>query len=124
VSLGPSGTVCRVSDPPTADASGLVAGFADATGRYLPLVCTLNATKVTDAVGRLIGAGHDEFDELVLAAAPGAGGLTLLPYLDGERTPDRPTATGVLTGIRSDVGRDQLAPAAAVGVVCGLLDGL
>ena len=68
----------------------MVAGFADATGRHLPLVCTLNATKVTDAVGRLLGVDHREFDQLALAAPPGAGGLTLLPYLDGERTPDRP----------------------------------
>jgi xylulokinase len=123
VSIGTSGTVYSVCDQPTADASGYVAGFADATGRHLPLVCTLNATKVTDAVGRLIGAGHDELDELALAAPPGAGGLTLLPYLDGERTPDRPTATGVLAGIRSDVDRGQLARAAVEGVICGLLDG-
>ena len=92
-----------VGDSPTADPSGIVAGFADATGRYLPLVCTLNATKVTDAVARLLGVDHEAFDELVFAAPPGAGGLTLLPYLDGERTPDRPSATGVVSGMRSDV---------------------
>jgi xylulokinase len=124
VSIGTSGTVYGVSDEPTADASGIVAGFADATGRHLPLVCTLNATKVTDAVRRLLGVDHDELDRLALAGAPGAGGLTLLPYLDGERTPDRPNATGVLAGLRSDVGREQLARAAVEGVVCGLLDGL
>jgi xylulokinase len=124
VSIGTSGTVYGVSERPTADPSGVVAGFADATGRHLPLVCTLNATKVTDAVGRLLGVDHDELDRLALAAAPGAGGLTLLPYLDGERTPDRPDATGVLAGLRSDVGREQLARAAVEGVVCGLLDGL
>jgi xylulokinase len=124
ISIGTSGTVYSVCDEPTADASGYVAGFADATGRHLPLVCTLNATKVTDAVGRLIGAGHAELDDLALAAPPGAGGLTLLPYLDGERTPDRPQATGVLSGIRSDVDRGQLARAAVEGVICGLLDGL
>ena len=90
VSIGTSGTVYSVSDEPIADPSGIVAGFADATGRHLPLVCTLNATKVTEAVRRLLGVDHDAFDELALAAAPGAGGLTLLPYLDGERTPDRP----------------------------------
>jgi xylulokinase len=123
-SIGTSGTVYGVSDTPTADPSGIVAGFADATGRHLPLVCTLNATKVTDAVRRLLGVDHDELDRLALAAAPGAGGLTLLPYLDGERTPDRPTATGVLAGMRSDIGREQLARAAVEGVVCGLLDGL
>jgi xylulokinase len=124
VSIGTSGTVYSVCDTPTADPSGIVAGFADATGRHLPLVCTLNATKVTDAVRRLLGVDHDLFDDLVLAGAPGAGGLTLLPYLDGERTPDRPDATGVLSGIRSDVGRDELARAAVEGVICGLLDGL
>jgi xylulokinase len=124
VSIGTSGTVYGVSDEPTADASGIVAGFADATGRHLPLVCTLNATKVTDAMRRLLGVDHEELDRLALAGAPGAGGLTLLPYLDGERTPDRPNAAGVLAGLRSDVGREQLARAAVEGVVCGLLDGL
>ena len=124
VSIGTSGTVYSVSDSPTADPSGFVAGFADATGRHLPLVCTLNATKVTDAAARLLGVDHAAFDELVFAANPGAGGLTLLPYLDGERTPDRPSATGVVTGMRSDVSREQLARAAVEGVVCGLLDGL
>jgi xylulokinase len=124
ISIGTSGTVYAVSDVPTADPTGIVAGFADATGRHLPLVCTLNATKVTTAVGRLLGVDHEAFDELALAAEPGAGGLTLLPYLDGERTPNRPDATGVLSGIRSDVGRAELARAAVEGVVCGLLDGL
>ena len=124
VSIGTSGTVYSVCDSPSADTSGIVAGFADATGRHLPLVCTLNATKVTDAVARLLGVGHEEFDGLVFAATPGAGGLTLLPYLDGERTPDRPSATGVISGLRSNVSREQLARAAVEGVVCGLLDGL
>ena len=124
VSIGTSGTVYSVCDSPSADPSGIVAGFADATGRHLPLVCTLNATKVTDAVARLLGVGHEDFDELVFGAEPGAGGLTLLPYLDGERTPDRPSATGVISGMRSDVSRERLARAAVEGVVCGLLDGL
>jgi xylulokinase len=124
VSIGTSGTVYTVSDHPTSDPSGAVAGFADATGRHLPLVCTLNASKVTETVRRLLGVDHDELDELALAAPPGAHGLTLLPYLDGERTPDRPDATGVLAGIRSDATREDLARAAVEGVVCGLLDGL
>ena len=66
VSIGTSGTVFTVSPTPTFDASGAVAGFADATGAFLPLVCTLNATKVTDAVRGWIGASHDEFDALAL----------------------------------------------------------
>jgi len=124
VSLGTSGTVFAVTDYPTADASGAVCGFADATGRHLPLVCTLNATKVTDAIGRLLGIDHDALAAAALEATPGARGLVLVPYLDGERTPDRPKATGLLAGIRSDVTPAQLARAAFEGVVCGLLDGL
>ncbi len=67
VSIGTSGTVYGVSDAPTADPTRRVAGFADATGRFLPLVCTLNATKVTEAVRRLLGVDHDELDRLALA---------------------------------------------------------
>jgi xylulokinase len=122
VSIGTSGTVYAVSERPTADPSGEVAGFADATGRFLPLACTLNATKVTEAVRALLGGDHESFDALAFDSPPGAGGLTLLPYLDGERTPDRPAATGVLAGVRSDVSRAQVARAAFEGVVCGLLD--
>jgi xylulokinase len=124
VSIGTSGTVSSVSDAPSADPSGAVAGFADATGRFLPLVCTLNATKVTDAFARLLGVDRAGFESLVAAAVPGAGGLVLIPYLDGERTPDLPRATGTLNGLRSDVAREQVARAAVEGVVCGLLDGL
>jgi xylulokinase len=124
VSIGTSGTVFAVSDTPAADPRGEVAGFADATGRYLPLVCTLNATRVTDAVAGLVGRSIEELDRLAAEEAPGAGGLVLLPYLDGERTPDRPEATGTLAGIRSDVSAGQVARAAYEGVVCGLLDGL
>ena len=123
LSLGTSGTAFTVSDAPTADPSGVVAGFADATGRFLPLVCTLNATKVTDAVARLLGVEPAELDQLAAAAPPGAGGLVLVPHLDGERTPNRPDATGTLVGIRSDVTREQLARAAVEGVVCNLLAG-
>ncbi|MFN8023312.1 MAG: xylulokinase [Acidimicrobiales bacterium] len=124
VSLGTSGTAFTVADAPTADATGAVAGFADATGRFLPLVCTLNATKVLNAVARLLAADRAGFDALALAAPPGSGGLVLLPYLDGERTPNLPSATGVLAGLRSDVSREQLARAAVEGVVCGMLDAL
>ncbi|MEO6470079.1 MAG: FGGY family carbohydrate kinase [Acidimicrobiia bacterium] len=124
ISLGTSGTVFAVSETPTADPTGAVAGFADATGRYLPLVCTLNATKVTDTVARLLGVDHLGLDALALAAAPGADGLTLVPYFDGERTPNRPDARGALVGLHPDASRGAVARAAYEGVVCGLLDGL
>lgn len=122
LSFGTSATAFVVSERPTADPTGAVAGFADATGRFLPLVCTLNATKVTGAVARLLGVDLARFDALALEAPPGAGGLVLVPHLDGERTPNRPEATGTLAGLRSDVSPAQLARAAVEGVVCNLLD--
>ncbi len=124
ISCGTSGVVFAVCNVPTFDATGAVAGFADATGRFLPLVCTLNATKVTDTLARLLGVDHPAFDALALAAAPGASGTVVVPYFDGERTPNRPAATGHVGGLRSDTSRDDLARAAVEGVVCGLLDAL
>jgi len=123
ISLGTSGTVFAVDDEPTVDATGAVAGFAHADGRFLPLVCTLNAALVTQVFADLLGVSLAELDALALAGAPGAGGLTLVPYLAGERTPDRPDATGTLAGLRTDVTREALARAAFEGVICGLLDG-
>jgi xylulokinase len=122
ISLGTSGTVFAVSDAPTNDASGAVAGFADATGRFLPLVCTLNATKVTDALAQMFGRSRDEFEQLALSGPSGAGGVVLLPYFDGERTPNLPDATGTLAGLRTDTEPTQLARAAYEGVACGMLD--
>lgn len=124
LSIGTSGTVFASTDHPTHDATGAVAGFADATGRFLPLVCTLNAALVTEAVGRLLDVDHNELDALALGAPAGSQGLVLVPYLAGERVPNRPHATGSLNGIRSDVSRGCLARSAFEGVVCGLLDGL
>lgn len=124
VSLGTSGVVCARSVTPVADPTGAVAGFADATGGFLPLVCTLNATKVTDALARLLGVDHAGLDRLARDAPPGAGGLVLVPHFDGERTPDRPDATGTLRGLRSDVTPAQVARAGFEGVLCGLLDAL
>ncbi|HYN33216.1 MAG TPA: xylulokinase [Ilumatobacteraceae bacterium] len=123
VSIGTSGTAFTVADRPTADPSGEVAGFADATGRFLPLVCTSNAAKVLDAVARLLGVDHDEFDRLALAARSDRQAV-MLPYFDGERTPNRPDASGVLSGLRSDVSREEFARAAVDGVACGLLDAI
>ncbi|MFW6092107.1 MAG: FGGY family carbohydrate kinase, partial [Actinomycetota bacterium] len=100
VSVGTSGTIFTVAASPTADPSGAVAGFADATGRFLPLVCTLNAARVLDAACALLGVDHEELSKLALSAAPGADGLALVPYLEGERTPNRPHATGALHGLR------------------------
>lgn len=123
VSLGTSGTAFAVSDTPTHDPSGAVAGFADATGRYLPLVCTLNAARILDAACRILGKTHDEVGQLALAAQPGAHGLTLLPYFEGERTPNRPKATGVFAGMNlSNSNQEDIARAMVEGMLAGLAD--
>jgi xylulokinase len=125
VSVGTSGTVFSVADKPAADESGAVAGFADATGRFLPLIATLNAARVLDAAGALIGAGHEELSRLALSAPPGAEGLVLVPYLEGERTPNRPLSTGAVHGLTLRTSTPaHLARAAVEGMLCALADGL
>ena len=125
VSLGTSGTVFAVSDTPPADPSGAIAGFADATGRHLPLMCTLNAARVLVAGAAMLGVDVAELSRLAVAAPPGAGGLSLLPYLDGERTPALPEATGTLGGLtRTNATPENLARAAVEGMLCNLADGV
>lgn len=125
VSIGTSGVVAAVSADPVRDGSGLVAGFADGTGRYLPLVCTLNGARVLDATAALLRVDHDELSRLALSAPPGSGGLALVPYLEGERTPNRPNATGALHGLRlANATAANLARAAVEGLLCALADGL
>jgi xylulokinase len=124
LSLGTSGTVFAVSDTPTRDPSGAVAGFASATGSFLPLVCTLNATKVTDTVARWLGTDPPGLAELALAAVADPGAAMLVPYFDGERTPNLPDATGTLHGLTNATTREQLALAAHDGVLCGVLHGV
>lgn len=124
VSIGTSGVVAAVSETPATDPSGYVAGFADATGRHLPLVCTLNAARVLSATAALLGVDLARFDELALSA-PDSGGLVLLPFLDGERTPDLPDARGLISGLtRGNATPATLARAAVEGLLCGLADGL
>jgi xylulokinase len=125
VSVGTSGTVFAVHDQPTADPSGIVAGFADATGRYLPLVCTLNAARVLSATAALLGVDLGGLDDLALSAPPGAQGVVLVPYFEGERTPNRPDATAQLSGLRlATTTPANVARAAVEGMLCGLADGL
>ncbi|WP_028046197.1 xylulokinase [Cellulomonas sp. URHE0023] len=125
VSIGTSGVVSAVSSIPTADASGLVTGFADATGAFLPLACTLNASRVLDATARMLGVDHRGLSDLALAAPAGADGLVLVPYLEGERTPNKPDATGALHGMRlANTTPAHLARAAVEGMLCALADGI
>jgi len=121
ISLGTSGTAFAVAKTSTHDASGEVAGFADATGNFLPLACTLNAAKVFDSVTKLLGLSFDEFSALALTATPGAGGITFLPHFDGERTPNRPDARGNIQGLtHQNFTAANVARAAIEGVICGI----
>lgn len=125
VSLGTSGVACSVTDTPATDPSGTVAGFADATGRFLPLVATLNAARVLDAATTMLRVDHEELSRLALSAPAGAGGLVVVPYLEGERTPDRPDATGAVHGLRlATATAAHLARAAVEGLLCGMADAI
>jgi xylulokinase len=125
VSLGTSGTVFAATITQVGDPTGIVAGFADATGGILPLVCTLNAARVLDAVAGLLGVNHDQLGELALEAEPGAGGAVLVPYFEGERTPNLPDASASLAGLTlANTTRANLARAAVEGMLCGLAAGL
>ena len=121
VSLGTSGTAFARNSRASADPTGGVQSFADAEGGFLPLVCTLNAARVLTAGAAMLGTDLAGLDRLALAGAPGAGGLTLLPYLDGERTPNLPSATGSLHGLtRSNATPENLARAVLEGMLLNL----
>ncbi len=125
LSLGTSGVVAAVSEHPVVDPSGLVTGFSDASGRWLPLACTLNASRILDAMAAVVGADYREFDELALSV-PDAAGLVLTPYFEGERTPNLPDATASLTGLTlANADRAHVARAAVEGLLAlmrGALD--
>ncbi len=125
VSIGTSGTVFAVSESATHDSTGIIAGFADASGAFLPLVCTLNAARVLSSAAALLGVDLAELSRLALSAPAGAEGVVMVPYLEGERTPSKPTATGAVHGLTlGNSTRANLARAAVEGMLCGLADGL
>lgn len=125
VSIGTSGVVSAIASAATADGSGLVTGFADAAGGFLPLACTLNASRVLDAAARMLGVDHAGLSALALSAPAGADGLVLVPYLEGERTPNKPDATGALHGLRlGNTTPAHVARAAVEGMLCALADGI
>ncbi|WP_456598726.1 FGGY-family carbohydrate kinase [Blastococcus sp. SYSU DS0616] len=125
VSIGTSGVVSAVTPTAVADVTGTVAGFADATGNHLPLVATLNAARVLDAAAALLGVDHATLSELALSAPSGADGLVLVPYLEGERTPNLPDATGSVHGLTLRTSTPaHWARATIEGLLCGLADGI
>ncbi|MCI2957614.1 xylulokinase [Agromyces atrinae] len=125
VSIGTSGTVFAVTPTVSNDASGTVAGFASADGEFLPLIATLNAARVLDAVAGLLGVSHEELGRLAESAPPASSGAVLVPWFEGERTPNRPDATAVFSGLSlASTTRENIARAAIEGMLCGLADGL
>ena len=125
VSLGTSGTAFTQAGAQTREPTGTVAGFADATGAFLPLVCTLNGARNLVATAELLGVSLEEFSRLALLAPPGSEGLTFIPYLEGERTPPLPDATGELVGLTLRTMKPQnVARATIEGVLWSLAFGV
>ncbi|KFF59414.1 xylulose kinase [Cryobacterium sp. MLB-32] len=125
VSIGTSGTVFASTQARIADASGAVAGFADAVGGQLPLLATINGARTLVATAQMLGVDIARFGALALESPVDADGLLMLPYLDGERTPNLPEATGSLTGMRrANMTPAHLAQASVLGLVCSLADAL
>jgi xylulokinase len=122
VSVGTSGVASAISTSPVADGTGVVTGFADASGGFLPMVTTMNAAGILDLQAGWLGVDHDGLADLALASTPGAGGVTLLPYYGGERSPNRPAATGTWTGLTPATTRADLARAAYEALLCSLAD--
>ena len=116
VSLGTSGTAYAVMDERTVDPSGTVAGFADASGRFLPLTATLNATLAVDRVAEWLGLDRE--------AAAAHTEVVVLPYLDGERTPNLPRAAGMIAGLRHSTSREEILLAAYEGAAASLVEAL
>ncbi|MEJ7633626.1 xylulokinase [Aeromicrobium sp.] len=122
VSIGTSGVASAITEARICDGTGSVTGFADATGHFLPMATTMNAARILDLQARLLGVDHEELGRLALTAPPGANGLTILPYYDGERTPNRPDSTGTWAGLTSSTSREDIARAAFEALLCSLAD--
>ncbi len=125
VSLGTSSTVYSFRGAPVLDPTGNVAPFCSSTGGWLPLVCTMNATNVVTQTLEMLGKTVADIDGALAATPPGADGLVMLPFLNGERTPDLPTARGTLLGLSAtNFTAAHLIRAAVEGVTFGILNGL
>jgi xylulokinase len=124
-SFGTSGTIYAYAAKPVIDPRGEIAAFCSSTGGWLPLLCTMNVTTVTEQVRALFGHDHAALNSAVTAAPAGAGGLVLLPYLAGERTPNVPEGSGVLIGLNHQTfNSGHIARAAMEGVTMGMNYGL
>jgi xylulokinase len=124
-SFGTSGTIYAYSSKPVVDPTGEIAAFCSSTGGWMPLLCTMNVTGVTEQVRALFGWELSDLESAASAAPAGAGGLTLLPYFDGERTPNLPKGTGTFFGLnRTTLQKGHMARAAMEGATLGMNYGL
>jgi xylulokinase len=124
-SFGTSGTIYAFCRKPVVDPSGEIAAFCSSTGGWLPLLCTMNVTGVTEQVRALFGWSVADLEKAASGVPAGSDGLTLLPYLDGERTPNLPTGTGVYFGLnRTTLVQGHLGRAAIEGATLGMNYGL
>ena len=123
ISLGTSGVAAAIAENPTYDMTGAISGFADCTGHYLPLACTINGSRILDAGRAAFDVDYDELAALAAQSAPGAQGITLVPYFDGERTPNRPDATASLHGMTlTNTTKANIARAFVEGLLCSQRD--
>jgi len=124
-SFGTSGTIYAYNDEPVVDPKGEIAAFCDSTGGYLPLMCTMNVTTVSEGVRKLFARDHGELAAAIEQTPRGAGGLVMLPYLEGERTPSIPSGSGLFIGLNSKtLQADYMIRAAVEGVTMGMNFGL
>lgn len=124
-SFGTSGTIYATASKPVVDPNGEIAAFCSSTGVWLPLLCTMNVTTVTEQLRAHFGFTHASLDEAIKTVPPAAGGLVLLPYLAGERTPNVPDGAGVLFGLNAKTFTPaHLARAAMEGATLGMNYGL
>jgi sugar (pentulose or hexulose) kinase len=124
-SFGTSGTIYACSDKPILDPEGEIAAFCDSTNHWMPLLCTMNVTVATEMLRKYFGWTHNEYDKAAKKIAVGSDGLLLIPYLEGERTPNVPDGTGVFLGVsQRTFSGPHFARATMEGVTLGMNYGL
>lgn len=124
-SFGTSGTIYAYNDKPVIDSKGEIAAFCDSTGGYLPLLCTMNVTTVSEQFRNLFSMDHADLNSALNSVPVGSDGLIMLPYLEGERTPSLPSASGVFLGLnKKTISPNHMVRAAVEGVTMGMNFGL
>lgn len=125
MSLGTSGTLFGASDTPVVDPAGRLAAFCSSTGNWLPLLCTMNCTVASEQTRNLFGLSVKEFDQLAATAPVGSDGVAMLPYFNGERTPNYPRGEGMLAGFSpANMTKANIARAAMESAIFGMKLGL